>query len=393
MRPGAAKRPRWVYVLPEYDPRAAHHFGHVVPLLERLARRTDLVVVIERATGPVRIPGVARVIVQRRRHGLPRLAELFIILWRLNVRGFKTSFVRISTPASLAAVAVRRLRGGRVFIWRSGQGKEFNPRLALNRAALRSKFLVELPFKLTLRLTDVFVTGPETMAEYFAKHWRVRPDKIRILYNDVDLARFTGAPDPGEIEAWRQRLAVPPGARVVLSVARFSPVRRMDLYLPGVMVATLRARPEAFFVIAGDGVDFNRIKGGVAQAGLSDRVKLLGAVPAEEVSALYALADVFLLPSYTEGFPRVLLEAMAFGRPVVATDAGGIRDILPEGQQPLVSDRRDPTALARNLIRLLADDDLAARLAAANRARVKDFDVGPVADMYYQVLFGEDGAA
>jgi len=393
VRSGDAKRPRWVYVLPEYDPRAAHHFGHVVPLLERLARRTDLVVVIERATGPVQIPGAARVIVQRRRRGLPRLAEIFVILWRLNVRGFKTSFVRISTPASLAAVAVRRLRGGRVFIWRSGQGKEFNPRLGLNRAALRSKFFVELPFKLTLWLTDVFVTGPESMAEYFAKHWRVRPDKIRILYNDVDLARFTGSPDPDAVAAWQERLAVPPGARVVLSVARFSPVRRMDLYLPSVMVETLRVRPEAFFVIAGDGVDFDRIKGGVAQAGLSDRVKLLGAVPAEEVPALYALADVFLLPSYTEGFPRVLLEAMAFGRPVVATDAGGIRDILPESQQSLVSDCRDPGALARNLTALLAADGLAARLAAANRARVKDFDVGPVADMYYQVLFGEDGAA
>lgn len=145
MTPPGTRRPRWVYVLPEYDPRAAHHFGHVVPLLERLARRTELVVVIERATGQVEIPGAARVIVQRRRRGLPRLAEIFVILWRLNARGFKTVFVRISTPASLAAVAVRRLRGGRVFIWRSGQGKEFNPRLGLNRAALRSKIFVELP--------------------------------------------------------------------------------------------------------------------------------------------------------------------------------------------------------------------------------------------------------
>lgn len=238
----------------------------------------------------------------------------------------------------------------------------------------------------------MFVTGPESMAGYFVKHWRVRPDKIRILYNDVDLARFTGSPDPDAVAAWQERLAVPPGARVVLSVARFSPVRRMDLYFPEVMVETLRGRPEAFFVIAGDGVDFDRIKHLVARAEVSDRIKLLGAVPAEEVSALYTLADVFLLPSYTEGFPRVLLEAMAFGRPVVSTDAGGIRDILPESQQPFVSDRRDSAALARNLITLLADDDLAARLAAANRARVKDFDVGPVADMYYRVLFGGAGA-
>jgi glycosyltransferase involved in cell wall biosynthesis len=390
-RPGP-ERPRWVYVLPEYDPKAAHHFGHVAPLLERLARRTELVVVIERATGPVRIPGAARVIVQRRRRGLPRLFEIFVILWRLNARGFRTCFVRISTPASLMAIAVRRLRGGRVFIWRSGQGKEFNPRLGLNRAALRSKFFVEMPFKLTLWLTDFFVTGPKSMAEYFAKNWRVRPGKIRILYNDVDLARFTGSPDPGLIEAWRQRLAVPPGAKVVLSVARFSPVRRMDLYLPSVMVRTLRVRPEAFFVIAGDGVDFEKIRRSVARTGLADRIKLLGAVPAEEVSALYALADVFLLPSYTEGFPRVLLEAMAFGRPVVSTDAGGIRDILPQSQQAFVSDRRDPDGLARNLIALLADDGLAARLAAANQARVQDFDVGPVADMYYRVLFEGQGA-
>ncbi|MBU0516484.1 MAG: glycosyltransferase family 4 protein, partial [Proteobacteria bacterium] len=196
------------------------------------------------------------------------------------------------------------------------------------------------------------------------------------------------AADRSLVAAWRERLGVPPGAKVVLSVARFSPVRRMDLYLPSVMVDTLRARPEAFFVVAGDGVDFDKIKRRVARAGLETRVRLLGAVPAEEVSALYALADVFLLPSYTEGFPRVLLEAMAFGRPVVATDAGGIRDIVPPEQLPLVVDKRRPAALARALIAVLGDDALAARLSAANLARIKDFDVGPVADMYYDVLFG-----
>jgi glycosyltransferase involved in cell wall biosynthesis len=378
-------------VLPEYNPVGASHFGHVTSLLRNLAHDSDLAVIIERAAGPVEIPGAARVIAQRHRRGLGRLAELFLILWRLSARGYTTVFVRISTPATMVALAVRYLRGGRVLVWRSGQGKEFNPPLSLRPAALRHKLLVELPWRLTLKLVDTFVTGPESMVDYFVEHWRADRDRTRVLYNDVDLNWFKRVEDTAVLEAWRQRLGVPPGARVVLSVGRISPIRTIDRYLPLVWGRAAAEFDDVHFVYIGGGPDADQVKAAVRAAGLEARSSFPGRVPLAELPAVYSLAEVFLLPFFEAGFPRVILEAMAVGLPLASTDCGGVRDIVPPEQLPLVVDKRRPAALAAALIAVLSDHALAARLSAANLARVARYDVRVVAGMYLEVLFGADG--
>jgi glycosyltransferase involved in cell wall biosynthesis len=101
-------------------------------------------------------------------------------------------------------------------------------------------------------------------------------------------------------------------------------------------------------------------------AALGDRVRVLPARAREELVPLYAAADVFALPTWREGFPNVLLEAMAAGLPLVTTPVGAIPDIVRDGKEALLVPPRDPDALAAALRRLVSDADL--RLTMGQRA-------------------------
>jgi glycosyltransferase involved in cell wall biosynthesis len=106
---------------------------------------------------------------------------------------------------------------------------------------------------------------------------------------------------------------------------------------------------------------------------------MLGAVPHDRIRQLYAAADVFWMPSYTEGFPRVLLEAMAVGVPIASTDVGGIREILPGSYHRRLANRDLLVELAGAIEELLRDPVAAHELANEGLRWVRRFDAPSVA--------------
>ena len=111
-----------------------------------------------------------------------------------------------------------------------------------------------------------------------------------------------------------------------------------------------------------------------------------GSVPNRKLDAFYSAATVFIMPSYREGFPRVVVEAMAHGLPIVSTDAGGSRDLFGDRQQEFVVDRDDPVAFAASLATLLHSAELRQALATENLERVKRYSTSAVARMYDKAL-------
>lgn len=136
-------------------------------------------------------------------------------------------------------------------------------------------------------------------------------------------------------------------------------------------------------VLAGDGPERARIRALVTELGLTESVELTGYVEGAALARLYASAAVFALPTtHDEGFPTVILEAMAAGLPIVTTRTRGPVDHLVEGTHVFFTPPRDPHALAEQLIRILADSDLGTRLGEANRLKVQEFDAEQVAKEY-----------
>jgi glycosyltransferase involved in cell wall biosynthesis len=176
---------------------------------------------------------------------------------------------------------------------------------------------------------------------------------------------------------------------VLLSVHRLSPVRRSPFYFGPLFRALATQAPGCpiAVVLAGGGSDRAEVQAQAEAAGLGAQVHLLGSVPNHEVHWLYAAADLFIHPTYTEGFPRVLIEAMASQLPIVSTDAGGARDIVGAQQRRYVVDRRDPEAFAQATLDLLGRPVDWSALGRSNRADAARFATPAVAAMVVSTVF------
>jgi glycosyltransferase involved in cell wall biosynthesis len=148
-------------------------------------------------------------------------------------------------------------------------------------------------------------------------------------------------------------------------------------------LAVLRERLPVHLVVAGDGPAADAVRQKIRERGLAGHVTLTGHLTQAQLLEHYGTADVFVLPTYhPEGFPTSLSEAMNAGLPLVTSSVRGIGDHLVEGRNALFVPPRDPAAIAAALERVLTDPGLSARMAAANREKVKDFAPERVARDY-----------
>jgi len=215
-------------------------------------------------------------------------------------------------------------------------------------------------------VTDRTICVAQAEADSFLSHGLARPERIHVVSHGIDVARF--AEGTGHTSALRGELQLGQGP-VVLMVCRLNVPRDFGTLLTAFSVVRSEF-PGVHLLIVGDGPQRDQIEGLVTRLGLADSVRLTGF--RDDVPALMALADVYVLTSYAwEGFPISTLEAQAAGRPVVVTDAGGSREAVLHEKTGLIVPRRSPQLLADALVRLLRDADLRQRLGEAGRRRAR----------------------
>ncbi len=188
-------------------------------------------------------------------------------------------------------------------------------------------------------------------------------ERLRVIPNGIDLERFT--PRGRRVEI-RRLLGVPETAPLLVSVTHLTRVKGIDLLVDATRRIRVRS-PEARAVVAGRGAEQARIEQSVRSAGLEDSFRLLGSY--EDVPGLLEAADLFVLPSRSEGQPNAVMEAMAMGLPVVATRVGGVPEVARDGDEALLVPPEDAEALAAACLSLLAEPARARRLGAAGRER------------------------
>lgn len=215
-----------------------------------------------------------------------------------------------------------------------------------------------------LRLPRGLLANSEA-AESNARSLGARPERLRVLWNVIDLARF-------DAEA-RAPLAEPlftaPTSLLVVAVARLAPEKRLDRLLTALAVVR-RELPTVRAVLVGDGPERSRLTTLADGLGLlPDGLRLLGHRP--DVAAILRASDVLVLTSDHEGFPNVILEAMAASRPVVTTPAGDAALVVEHERTGLVLPFDDGAALAERLLQLARAPDWRRGLGAAGRARAE----------------------
>ncbi len=151
--------------------------------------------------------------------------------------------------------------------------------------------------------------------------------KIKVLYNGVDIERFKPSASKTEI---RKILGFPKNRFIVLTVRRLVYKNGIDLLLESAKIA-VKKNPSLLFLVVGSGPDFEKINSKIHEFKLENNFKLLGFVSDAFLSLYYNASDVFVLPSKSgEGLPLVILEAMACGLPVIATNVGGAPEVVDE---------------------------------------------------------------
>jgi glycosyltransferase involved in cell wall biosynthesis len=218
------------------------------------------------------------------------------------------------------------------------------------------------------------VLVPSAAFRQLALAWGVPPDKTELLPNPVAPPRDLDAP-----EELRRRLGLE-GPTVVYA-GRLVPQKSLDVALEAV-----RQTDGISLVVAGDGPERARLESRRRELGLDGRARFLGSQSRRRVFELLHAADVAVLSSSWENFPHMALEALAVGTPVVATDVGGVREILRDGWNGLLVPAGDAGALAAALARYFGDEALREQLRRRAVESVAEFSPEAIYGRLQQLL-------
>jgi glycosyltransferase involved in cell wall biosynthesis len=216
-------------------------------------------------------------------------------------------------------------------------------------------------------ITDLRICVSKDILEIRARREGTRRDKLMYLPNGVDLAAF-GSSGRGKAEIMGE-FGWAPDDPLVVSLGRLVAEKAYPILVEA--IASVRAHiPNIRCLICGEGERRGEIEARIHDLGVQDNVRLPGI--RKDVAGLLHAADVFVLASLREGFPVSLIEAMASGTAIAATDVGGIADAIVDGENGLLLKAGDVPGLARALESLVRDEGLRCRLGEAARAAARE---------------------
>jgi len=216
------------------------------------------------------------------------------------------------------------------------------------------------------RVTDGYLVNCEAIAAWQVERKRLPREKIEVIPNGIDLGRLP--PFSLDRRAARSAAGLRRDRRLVAGVGRLDAQKDFPTFLRAAAMIAAEV-PDVDFLVVGEGGERAALEALARRLGLGARVVFTGL--RHDVPRLLAAVDVFALTSLYEGFPNVLLEAMATGAVAVATDVGGCRELVTSGETGLLVPPRAPAAVAAAVGRVLRDPALARRLATAARQRVE----------------------
>lgn len=233
-----------------------------------------------------------------------------------------------------------------------------------------------------IRCADHIVSVSEGQKEKLLKLQMI-PEKISVVHNGID-------PDNIKIESKsfiRAELGIDGNSYLVVSAGRLSPEKNFGGLIEAAKIVTERNK-NITFIVYGEGFLRKELEQKILDIGLKNRFLLLGF--REDFLSVLKDIDIFVLPSFTEGLPNVLLEAYALRKPVVATNVGGNPEIVLDGETGFLVSAQDTEGLAEYILRLAEDPDLRKEMGKKGYKYIKEsfnFDIQTqkIKDLYLNV--------
>jgi len=222
--------------------------------------------------------------------------------------------------------------------------------------------------RLTSGLDDGVVAVAGFVRQAELQESGIPASKVTVIVNCIDFERYANV-EPGSRARLRLDFGIPPGDFVIGFIGRFHPQKGIEVLIEA-FARIAPDRPGLWLLLVGDGELRPRLRALSEASGGSARTIFTGA--REDIPRILAALDLFVLPSLWEGLPLALLEAMAAGLPVVASDVGGVPEILVDGETGCLVPPRDPAALAAAILEFVDHPEIRQRLGAAGQQRVKE---------------------
>jgi D-inositol-3-phosphate glycosyltransferase len=237
-----------------------------------------------------------------------------------------------------------------------------------------------------IRCSDTVLASCSVEAAQISELYGADPSRIRIVAPGVDHAFF----GPGDRAQARRALGLPARGALLLFVGRIQPLKGAAVAV-ATLASVVRDDPDAHLVVVGGpsgphgAEEVAHIDSLVAGFGLGDRVVFVPPRPHELLSTYYRAADVCLVPSRSESFGLVALEAAACGTPVVASDVGGLRSLVDHGRTGYLVEAPDPEAYAAWVRQILAEPLLAERLGTGSVLRARRYTWARAAHLLVEI--------
>ncbi len=290
-------------------------------------------------------------------------------LEKQGIRVFYIQEGKIS-PKNIAAIAALAEEGNYDILHLHGYSSANFGRLAARKVGIRSivhehailqvqphQFVVDW---LLRKRTDVAVAVSNAVKAFMMHGRSIPEEKIEVIWNGIDLKQFQNVPEE-RVRRFREQHGLPENAKIIGTVTRLRE-EKGNAYLIEAAAEVLRQEPETTFVLIGDGPLRDSLQQQAQELGIGEKVLFTGFVT--DVHAALAALDIVVLPSLREGFGLALVEAMAAGKPVVATKVGGMIELARHERSALMVYEADSPALAQAILRLIREPALAQQLAA-----------------------------
>jgi D-inositol-3-phosphate glycosyltransferase len=228
---------------------------------------------------------------------------------------------------------------------------------------------------------DLLIASTTDEADDLVRSYKADPEHVYMVPPGIDLATF----QPLDRTEARRKIGYGPG-RLLLFVGRLERLKGVEIAIRALALLRDRAHEDLRLIVLGedsregDESEKERLKAVASLLGVRDRVDFLGSVAHHELPYFYAAADALVMPSYSESFGLVALEAQACGRPVVASGVSGLRSVVRDEVSGYLIDDHDPAIYAERIGRLLADPELAQQMGRRGRLLAQRFSWTRTAD-------------
>ena len=373
------------YLLPQYDKNSAENFYHIINFLSKLGKEVELYVIIENSDKNPYIENVKKIYVindGKKNNYMIRFYIIVKIYFELFNKGVTTFFSRASSTGIFPLVVANRVfnfNRSDVIFWSCGQDVaplSFKP-TKKNLKRIITKILSKFIFK----GINYLATGPEIMVEYYNKQYKIPKEKIILLYNDISLKRFY--PLSFEVKNKIKKELFDTEKKIILFVHTFNYSRGTDL-LHKIALKLKKNNSNIIIVAIGREGDYSKqLEKEINEYEINEYLINLGTVANRDIVKYYQTADLFIMPSRGEGFPRVIIEAMSCKCVPISFDVGGVRNILHKSiVENTVVDLNNENDFIDKSINIISDDMLLKEYASLSYEKVQEYSTENVVEMY-----------